>query len=697
MDSPVHSLYNDQSLMRFRKEYERPIQRNVLSVLMQWVKNHYYDFSSDPELLNSLKDFLNKSINTQGKLVLQHRKFCKNILTTMERQNYKNATEKQPTNFDFSDAATRRFEENRFHAPCPDILWHTAKKGDITNYDLLTLHPLEVGRQLTLLHFDLYKAVKPIELVEAEWMKHNKRVKSPQLLKLTDHTNMLIYWVSRSIVETESLEERVALMSRVIEVMSVFEELHNFTGLVAFSSALKSASVHRLFTSKEQLSREKNKRYEQLDKLCGDRHWKALKQRLQNINPPCVPFFGMYMTEICYTTENNSTFVKSPISKDAPDNCPSPTSPSGSKPKKVLVSFFKCRKVSEIIREIQMYQNQPYTFQTEPTIRQFFETINPKSEFESSEDLEEYLFKCSKKIEPKEGDRPPDVPPRHPAHVLKSPGIKAPKSIHSSTTSSSGRSYSTQTSTAPSTPSFESAETPRFNITSSEDMAAVASPRMPPSDYDKRMASTFGLIPPPLPRKNIVKSGTPPASSPLVRRQQTAMSPPAAKSPSPSPLSGKRSKDSQAFVFPSVHHESPLLPPKRSPPPPPTPSTASTDAPVLNQLIVLKNGTPAQEPHSPSVTMVVPLHPPELPPRMKKDNTKPPELPPKTYKRLVKPETAATTSNSLTPSPKLSPTTISSNSTVSTPSACSSASVPSRSPPPPLPPKTYKKLQNVTP
>ena len=100
--------------------------------------------------------------------------------------------------------------------------------------------------KLTLLHFDLYRAIQPIELVEAAWTKSEKWRKSPQLLKLTDHSTLLTYWVSRSIVETESLEERMAMFNRVLEVMSVFEELHNFTGLVAFYSALNSSCVFRL-------------------------------------------------------------------------------------------------------------------------------------------------------------------------------------------------------------------------------------------------------------------------------------------------------------------------------------------------------------------------------------------------------------------------------------------------------------------
>lgn len=36
------------------------------------------------------------------------------------------------------------------------------------------------------------------------------------------------------------------MISRVLEIMNVFEELNNFTGVVAFYSALSCSSVHRL-------------------------------------------------------------------------------------------------------------------------------------------------------------------------------------------------------------------------------------------------------------------------------------------------------------------------------------------------------------------------------------------------------------------------------------------------------------------
>uniref|UniRef100_A0A0N5AE61 PH domain-containing protein n=1 Tax=Syphacia muris TaxID=451379 RepID=A0A0N5AE61_9BILA len=363
----------EKSYHLFRKDYQRPIQLSVLRVIRQWVNQHWYDFETDPLLLTNLLFFL-KETGRQTNVKNSYKDWCKNIQSCIDRktrqevvtQNRSNTSENGGGSV-FEEPIPSPSSPRTFLPSTPPILWHTAKKGDICSYDLLTLHPLEIGRQLTLIEFDLYRAIKPIELVGLAWTKSDKDRRSPQLLRLIDHSTKLTYWVAKSIVETPSLEERVEMVSRVLEIMMVFEELNNFTGFVALCSSLQSSAVYRLKATWDRLDREKHLAFERFEKLCHP-HWIEMIKRLQSINPPCVPFFGHYLSKILFYEEGKSTFVETPnvvVTNDQKNKEPL----TGDADLKPLVSFVKCRRIASIIGEIQMYQKQPYALEVESSIR----------------------------------------------------------------------------------------------------------------------------------------------------------------------------------------------------------------------------------------------------------------------------------------------------------------------------------------
>lgn len=47
-------------------------------------------------------------------------------------------------------------------------------------------------------------------------------------------------------MDTENFEERVAVMSRIMEIMVMFHDLNNFSSIFEIQSVLGSAAVHRL-------------------------------------------------------------------------------------------------------------------------------------------------------------------------------------------------------------------------------------------------------------------------------------------------------------------------------------------------------------------------------------------------------------------------------------------------------------------
>uniref|UniRef100_A0A4W5KXG8 Ras-GEF domain-containing protein n=1 Tax=Hucho hucho TaxID=62062 RepID=A0A4W5KXG8_9TELE len=95
----------------------------------------------------------------------------------------------------------------------------------------------------------------------------------------------------RCIVEAENLDERVAVLTRVIEILQVFQELNNFNGVLEVVSAINSVPVYRLDHTFEAVPERKKRILEEAVELSQD-HFKKYLAKLKSINPPCVPFFG---------------------------------------------------------------------------------------------------------------------------------------------------------------------------------------------------------------------------------------------------------------------------------------------------------------------------------------------------------------------------------------------------------------------
>ena len=124
-----------------------------------------------------------------------------------------------------------------------EILWLNAPPEI---FHVLTLHPLEVARQMTLIEAEIYRDIKTSELVGKMWSKENKEINSPNVLALIHRFNTVNHWVMRTIVECENPSERIDVISFFLEILKELRELNNFNGVMELVSALQNSSIERL-------------------------------------------------------------------------------------------------------------------------------------------------------------------------------------------------------------------------------------------------------------------------------------------------------------------------------------------------------------------------------------------------------------------------------------------------------------------
>ena len=193
------------------------------------------------------------------------------------------------------------------NAPAPIIPINCGAKS----LEFTDIHPLEIARQLSLIEFRLFEAIKPSELFRCAWAKKNSEQNSPNVLKLTKFFNDVSYWIASEIVTTPTLEKRVEVIVRTIQLGEYMLALNNYNGLMEVYCALNMASIQRLKETWAQVPEM------YLLKLKGIAHlfkpsqnYKNYRSIVRDTLPPLIPFQGVYQSDLTMFAETPDKIEK---------------------------------------------------------------------------------------------------------------------------------------------------------------------------------------------------------------------------------------------------------------------------------------------------------------------------------------------------------------------------------------------------
>ncbi|KAH0795211.1 RasGEF domain containing protein [Histomonas meleagridis] len=243
--------------------------------------------------------------------------------------------------------------EEKIQLPeCPEPIINMNLPED--EWTLQNVHPLELARQVTLLHYSIFKQIEPNELLDDIWGDKKSRA-SVNIDHLVEHFTMFSSYVSLSIITGETAKVRGKVFKNWIDVAKQFLDLNNFHGVFSVILGLTHRSVSRMSNTMKYAMKTNSKRkkeYEKMLNICNiSNDFQNYRSIITTAKEPCIPFIGCYQKDLIYVQE---TF---------------PNKVNG------LINFRKCQECYKLVKTIQDFQRIGYNFMEVPKIQKLLEYL----------------------------------------------------------------------------------------------------------------------------------------------------------------------------------------------------------------------------------------------------------------------------------------------------------------------------------
>ncbi|KAI9765750.1 MAG: hypothetical protein M1840_007184 [Geoglossum simile] len=349
---------NPEEFQVWTDKKQKPIRFRVVNILKSWFDTYWMEGQdeSSKELIRRVHAFAKESVETTGTPGAQP------LMAVVEQR------------LRGQDSNTKRLVLTlNQSAPAP-IMPRNMRK-----LKFLDIDTTEFARQLTIIESRLYGKIKPTECLNKTWNKkeHTEDGAEPaeNVKALILHSNQLTNWVAEMILNQADVKRRVVVIKHFISVAEKCRALNNFSTLTSIISTFSTAPIHRLKRTWDQVPTRMQSVLENMRTLMGStKNFGEYRETLRQANPPCIPFFGVYLTDLTFIEDGISSVIK----------------------KTNLINFAKRAKTAEVIRDIQQYQNVPYPLQPVPELQEYI-----LSNMQQAGDVHE-MYDKSLTVEPRE-------------------------------------------------------------------------------------------------------------------------------------------------------------------------------------------------------------------------------------------------------------------------------------------------------
>jgi hypothetical protein len=253
---------------------------------------------------------------------------------------------------------------------------------------VLDFEPQEIARQLTLKQMNIFCSILPEELLGSQWMKKGG-VASPNVKAMSSLSTDLSNLVADTILQFPDVKKRAAVIKQWIKIAHQCLQLNNYDGLMAIICSLNSSVISRLRKTWEIVSlkrREMLKTFQSIVEPSNNN--KVLRSRLQGHVPPCLPFLGMFLTDLTFVDIGN------PATKQLPGS-------SAEDRGLTVINFDKHTRTAKIIGELQRFQI-PYRLSELPDFQDWIQAQIVRVKEADQGNVQVSYYRKSLLLEPRE-------------------------------------------------------------------------------------------------------------------------------------------------------------------------------------------------------------------------------------------------------------------------------------------------------
>lgn len=159
----------------------------------------------------------------------------------------------------------------------------------------------QLAAQITLADAEVFQRIHADELSSISWNTRDKHVRSPNVVAFTRRFNQVSFWAVKEVLNVSNLKQRSEVLAHMIRVARKLQDLCNLHAQFAILCALQSSPVFRLEKTWSLLPRNVQLKYERQRELFQtENNWANLREFLATTPLPCIPYLGLYLTDLVY-------------------------------------------------------------------------------------------------------------------------------------------------------------------------------------------------------------------------------------------------------------------------------------------------------------------------------------------------------------------------------------------------------------